>query len=260
MSRLGLIFPAFGRVSSRSFTLIELLVVITIISVLAALLMPVLSTAKERARAMQCSNNLSQIMVGMLMYLNDHDMRFPGGQHNPASGSPDKLGNTGGSFKLLIPYIYNHEMLTKLTNGIIPNNFVWTCPSDRLKNCTSAKGDIWAGIETWPVSYGFNYHIGWEDLRFEHPTKHYPLAELSQVPVFIDMRERPYFYSDGPWLPAPMNQYRGLGDHFYTPPAAFAISDAARHNDGVHIAFGDGHVARIKREDIPKTRVNWPAF
>jgi prepilin-type N-terminal cleavage/methylation domain-containing protein len=57
-----------GRRKERGFTLVELLVVITIISILAALLLPTLSQAVGRARALQCSNNLRQTGIAVLMY------------------------------------------------------------------------------------------------------------------------------------------------------------------------------------------------
>lgn len=58
------------------FTLIELLVVIAIIGALAGLILPALSTARERARQTYCKNNLHQISVALIMYKDDHK-RFP---------------------------------------------------------------------------------------------------------------------------------------------------------------------------------------
>jgi prepilin-type N-terminal cleavage/methylation domain-containing protein len=66
--------PSVGR---SGFTLIELLVVIAIIAILAAMLLPVLASAKEKGRRAQCINNLHQIGVAVQLYVGDNQDKLP---------------------------------------------------------------------------------------------------------------------------------------------------------------------------------------
>ncbi|GAB4452991.1 MAG: hypothetical protein OHK0029_04890 [Armatimonadaceae bacterium] len=117
---------------STAFTLIELLVVIAIIAILAAILFPVFAQARERGRAAACLSNVKQIGLGLMMYVQDYDERFP----QPFAQIPTING--GGIGDRFIP-------LESQIEPYIKNFQVWKCPSHSNGPATANCGDFWDG-------------------------------------------------------------------------------------------------------------------
>ena len=74
----------------RGFTLVELLVVVGIIAVLIAILMPALRRARQAAYEASCASNLRQLMMGALMFANEHKGHLPGGHYDRGNPDPEK--------------------------------------------------------------------------------------------------------------------------------------------------------------------------
>ncbi len=117
----------------RGFTLIELLVVIAIIAILAAILFPVFARAREKARQTSCLNNLKEIGLAMLMYVDDYDEMTLSHYTAPMLWP-----------QLIYPYIKNTQ--------------IYNCPSGTYRISVNSDG---SPAYDSRLGYGMNYNMSW---------------------------------------------------------------------------------------------------
>jgi len=228
-----------------AFTLIELLVVIAIIAILAAVLFPVFAKAREKARQTGCLDNMKQVGLGIMQYVQDNDERFPAGYVSTTIFNKPATGWAGS----VQPYI-------KSTG-------VMKCPDDS----TTATVGV-------PLSYAFNFSLSGamsygSIASLNAPTSTVMLFEIandtsdiSKIDEGIGVSNAPCSAvgtgQDGRLFSACRIADNALGIatyatgylHNYGGSNAQFPSATGRHTDGSNFLLGDGHVKWFHPEAV----------
>lgn len=194
---------------SLGFTLIELLVVISIIALLAAILFPVFSRARENARRSTCQSNMKQIGLGFQQYVQDYDERFPMRQF--AYQMPVSSGASDGATwdYVLQPYLKSSQILT--------------CPSDDTPSVDTSALLGYSG--NGKRSYALPNYIGNVSGGLRLPQ--IPSASLTLLSVERDSTA----VSIATW--------------HYSYDANSMNSATSRHLNTINLLYADGHVKAV---------------
>ena len=200
------------RKRERGFTLIELLVVIAIIAILAAMLLPALSKARERARESVCMNNLKQWYLACYLYAQDND-EWQLAYWNGVTIWPHTLARLG--------YVPSQ----RYGSNIIPKLWGLRCPSN-----PGLPYDQIPGSTNYAINYSTTSTIPWS----QYGKKWNYVKKQSKTLLIVDV----YGEKD----PAHRCQY-AIGDwsgYFDPTNVNYRVGDW--HNNGANALFYDGHV------------------
>ena len=229
-------------IRGRFFTLIELLVVIAIIAILAAMLLPALSKARSKARAVGCKNNQKQLGLSFFCYASDNDDLFaPAGiVHKDASDHWDDwtvwMDSVG-------PY-YGYEAKAKGIRAKLPKNSICLCPGmnqqDRVGYQAYGLNHFLLGYKLLPDGKLVEATNGWEIPA----TKSGAIKHGSQSILLADSR---------------YNYKPESADSGYFVIQTPYDSVSYRHNGQANALYCDGHV-QGERPNLLNLNYYWISY
>ena len=202
--------------------MIELLVVIAIIAILCALLLPVLSRAKDKGYRVTCLNNQKQLALAWEMYANDANSRLP---------VNDWVLNGNDAFSPTNSWVMGNCVIdtnpTDITGGTIygyvKNMQAYTCPADHQM----VRGTTTRKLRSFSLScYMYGRSSDGDGFSFTALTRSTEIHNTSKTLTFLD--EDDLTIDDGQFL------YCTNGNNWYNVPGW-------RHQNGTIFTFADGH-------------------